>query len=90
MSFAVAWTQKAAEDIDEAWILAPINHREDIIEAIGEIESSLRNSPTMAGESREESLVRVFTVPPVTVRYRVEFQRQLVRVFAARVYRRNQ
>jgi len=88
MSFAVMLSPDAAGDIDEAWSLAHGNHREDIIEAIGVIENTLRAAPMIADESREEPLVRVFTAPPVTFRYRVELQRKLVRVFAARVYRR--
>lgn len=88
MSFVVTWTPDAANDIDKVWNLANAHGQQAIIDAIVAIEQTLRAESTIAGESREAPLSRILTIPPVTVRYLVNLERNWVRVFAAQVYRR--
>ncbi|MEM6330430.1 MAG: hypothetical protein AAF790_09285 [Planctomycetota bacterium] len=88
MNFAVVWNPSATVPIDDAWVAAAKNEQEDIALALGRIQSRLSGDPEGCGESRSNTSTRVFTERPVTVHFRIIARLNLVRVFAARVYRR--
>lgn len=87
MSYVVVWNLDAADEVDEAWDLAPIAEQERMVTSLAANEHLLRKDPMQVGESREVKGKRVVTHSPVTVHFRVDMIQRLVRVYAARVYR---
>jgi hypothetical protein len=57
-----------------------------ILDAMADIESSLRNEPEFVGESREAGK-RLVVVEPLSVAYTIDHRRRAVHIIGARVRR---
>ena len=87
MKYVVVWDTDAANDVDTSWERATDVERERIVAALVSLQEMLASSGLGAGESREFVTERVAFVPPITVFFRIDRMKSLVRVFAAVVWR---
>jgi hypothetical protein len=86
MTFQVRWREEAANTMLAAWNVASPADQHLINRATFEMDSALEKNPDQLGESRAAGM-RVHTIPPLTVHYRINVRLGTVLIEHARVFR---
>lgn len=79
MSFSVAWTAEAEEQLADVWMKAA--RPREVNDAINELEFRLAIDPSAVGESRSGRTRLAFS-GPIAILFRVNEKRQTVRIIS--------
>jgi hypothetical protein len=84
--YHLRWTKLVSRALLDRCARADQSLRDAILDAMGEIESTLRIEPEFVGESRDAGK-RFVIVKPLSITYRIDHRNRLVYIIGARVHR---
>jgi plasmid stabilization system protein ParE len=87
VTFSVRWKRSARNDLTKFWLQTDSALRSSITKSSHQIDQRLRADPHNEGESRPNGR-RVFIMPPLGVKYRVEADGKTISVLRVWLIRR--
>jgi mRNA-degrading endonuclease RelE of RelBE toxin-antitoxin system len=87
--YRVAWSQEVIDKISKVYDGLNDDHRRQLLAAIESLDAQLLADPTNLGESRASPLTRVAIEGPLTIVFRIDDVRRVVRVSGVSYFQRN-